>query len=159
MQIQALASCLWIVFGVSWKSWWNWQNQNKRFYYSQLTVSPEKVLWPHAAMIHPINLQSLAKAPNTVIHAGRRDWAWELLGTPQPGPSTVLCCPAACEQIANTSSLSYSSGKDGKERFTALKAHQELVPCPDLHLSLKTQPKGHSHYNHTEQIPLDRLSH
>lgn len=142
MQIQRLANCLWIVFGVSWKSCWNWQNQNKRFYYCQPTVSPEKILWPPTDMIHPINLQFLAKVPNAVIHAGWRDWAWEMLGTPQPSPSTVLCCPAVCEHMASTSSLSYSSGKDGKERFTALKAHQERIPGAALHLSLKMQPKG-----------------
>lgn len=159
MQIQTLTSCLWIVFGVSWKSCWNWQNQNKRFYYCQLTVSPEKILWPHADMIHPINLQFLAKAPNAAIHAGRRDWAWEVLGTPEPGASAVLCCPAVRERMAGTSSQSYSSGKEWKERFRALKAHQELVPGLALHLSLKVQSKGHSHHNHTEQISLDRLNH
>lgn len=121
-------------------------------------VSPERVLWPHAGMIHPINLQFLTNTSSAVIRAGRRDWAWEVLQTLQPGPSTILCCPAVCEQMVSTSSLSYSSVKDGKERVTALKAHQKLVLGPALHLSLKMQPKGHSHHNQTEQISLDRLS-
>lgn len=90
MQIQTLTSCLWIVFGVSWKSCWNWQNQNKRFYYCQLTVSPETILWPHADMIHPINLQFLAKAPNAAIHAGRRIGPGKCLG-PQSPVHPQLC--------------------------------------------------------------------
>lgn len=117
----------------------------------------QRVFWSHGDMIHPINLQFLTNTPNAIIHAGRRDWAWDVLQTPQPGPSTIPCCPAVCEQMASTSSLSYSSGKDGKERSTALKAHQELLPGSALHFSLKMQPKGHSHQNHTEQISLDGL--
>lgn len=107
-------------------------------------------------MIHPINLQFLMWT-QIVIFAGRRDWAWEVLQTLQPGPFTVQCCSAVCEQMASMSSL--SCRKWWERKIQALGAHQELIPGPALHLSLKTQAKGHSQHNYAEQIYLNRLSH
>jgi len=70
-------------------------------------MSLQLVLGPHSDMIHPINLQFLTWT-QVVICAGRGDLAWEVLQMLQPSPSTVQCCTAVHEQMASTSSLSYS---------------------------------------------------
>ena len=122
-----------------------------------MTVSPELVLGPLSDMIHPINLQFLTRT--------------EILSFVQEGGIGHGKCFKHCSPVhpqfsaaqlfvsSRQARQAWAAANDGKERFTALRAHQKLVPGPALHLSLKTQAKGHSQRNHIEQMCLDKLRH